>query len=180
MNDRTRPASEGAGEVGRRYMAAFAAGDAVAMAAMWRPGGVDRIVGQAEVVAPGELLEFFTSFFAAFPDLRVNVVEETASETGYWVRWEGRGTFSGSAPYNGIEPNGASIETEGCDCLRIEDGLIVANTAYVDGATFARQIGMLPGEGSLAERVLRGSFNTLTTLRRRFRPRSQPSPRRTG
>lgn len=154
-------------------MAAFAAGDAAAMAACWRPGGIDRMVGQAEVTAPDELREFFVGFFAAFPDLGVEVIEEVAAEGSYWVRWLGRGTFSGSTSYNGIEPNGAPVELEGCDCFQVEDGLIVANNAYVDGATLARQIGMLPAAGSAAERAVLASFNALTRLRRMARGRKR-------
>jgi glyoxylase-like metal-dependent hydrolase (beta-lactamase superfamily II) len=75
------------------------------------------------------------------------------------VRWRATGTFCGSAPFNGIEPNGARLELEGCDVLRIEDELIVSNDAFSDSMAFARQIGMMPAEGSAAEKRAFGLFN---------------------
>lgn len=148
-------------------MAAFAAGDAEAMVACWEPGGVDRIVGQAEVVAPDGVRAYFGELFRAFPDLQVEILAELASEDEYWVRWTGRGSLSGSVPYNGIAPNGRAIELEGCDCFQIRAGRIAANNAYVDGATLARQLGLLPAAGSGAERAMLAAFNLTTRLRRR-------------
>ena len=43
----------------------------------------------------------------------------------------------------------------------------MGNTAYYDGASFARQVGMLPSEGSGAERAMKGAFNAVTKMRRR-------------
>ena len=42
----------------------------------------------------------------------------------------------------------------------------MGNTAYYDGASFARQVGMLPAEGSGAERAMKGAFNAVTKMRR--------------
>jgi hypothetical protein len=40
------------------------------------------------------------------------------------------------------------------------------NTIYYDGAGFARQIGMLPSQGSLADRMLVSIFNAKSRLAR--------------
>ena len=42
----------------------------------------------------------------------------------------------------------------------------MSNTAYFDGASFARQIGMLPPDGSGADRAMKSAFNAVTKLRR--------------
>jgi hypothetical protein len=42
----------------------------------------------------------------------------------------------------------------GCDVVEIRDGLVVDNTVYWDGAAFARQVGLLPPQGSLADRAM--------------------------
>ena len=42
----------------------------------------------------------------------------------------------------------------------------MSNTGYFDGASFARQIGMLPPDGSGADRAMKSAFNAVTKLRR--------------
>jgi hypothetical protein len=42
----------------------------------------------------------------------------------------------------------------------------VGITAYFDGASFARQIRMLPPDGSGVDKAMKGAFNTVTKLRR--------------
>jgi len=82
------------------------------------------------------------------------------------MEWRGTGTFSGDEPYNGIVPNGRHIEMRVVEMLEIENGLIVRNTIYYDNATFGRQIGMLPEEGSAAEKAMVGAFNAVTKVRK--------------
>jgi hypothetical protein len=65
-----------------------------------------------------------------------------------------------------IEPTGKHVEVRGFDLFELEDGQIVSNTAYYDGAAFARQIGMLPADGSGADRAMKSAFNAVTKLRR--------------
>ena len=62
-------------------------------------------------------------------------------------------------------------EVRGVDVMEIADGLIQHNTIYYDGVTFARQIGLLPGLGSRADRALLAAFNAKTTLSQRIRDR---------
>jgi hypothetical protein len=75
------------------------------------------------------------------------------------------GHFSGG-PFQGIDPTGRRVEMRGLDLLEIEDGLIVGNTAYYDGMSFARQIGLMPPEDSGAERAMKSAFNAATRARR--------------
>ena len=57
------------------------------------------------------------------------------------------GHFTGG-PVQGVEPTGKrGSSSAACDCFEIKDGKIVGNTAYYDGASFARQVGMLPAAG---------------------------------
>ena len=44
-------------------------------------------------------------------------------------------------PFMGSSPPGRRIDIRGLDLLEIEEGEIVGNTAYYDGASFARQVG---------------------------------------
>jgi hypothetical protein len=47
----------------------------------------------------------------------------------------------------------------------------VRNTAYYDGMTFAREIGMLPPRDSQAERAMFAAFNAVTRVRERLAAR---------
>jgi hypothetical protein len=47
----------------------------------------------------------------------------------------------------------------------------VRNTAYYDGAAFARAVGLLPPQESGAERAMLGAFNGATKLRAMLRER---------
>ena len=75
------------------------------------------------------------------------------------------GTFSGAA-FDGVDATGKHVEVRGLDLFEVEDGQIVANTAYYDGLEFARQIGMMPAHASGAERAMKSAFNAITKLRR--------------
>ena len=58
--------------------------------------------------------------------------------------------------------------------LRVEDGQIVENNAYTNGAMIAQQLGLLPAQGSTADRVVTGAFNAKTaaaTAMRKLRDR---------
>ena len=58
--------------------------------------------------------------------------------------------------------------------LKFEDGLLKENTIYYDGLGFARQIGMLPREGSSADKAMTAAFNAGTDVRARLRRNSKP------
>ena len=46
--------------------------------------------------------------------------------------------------------------------LRVEDGLIAENNAYINGAQIAQQLGVLPAPGSVGDRAFTGAFNAKT------------------
>jgi predicted ester cyclase len=64
------------------------------------------------------------------------------------VHWTATGTFTGTGRFEGMAPNGASIELRGLDLLTVRDGMVVDNQAYTNGAELARQLGALPPAGS--------------------------------
>jgi len=150
-------------EVATRYFDATARRDVEGMLACWRPGGLERLVGQHELAVPDEMREYFTALFAAFPDFRLDVVQTVADEQRCVARWSATGTFAGG-PFQDLEPTGARVAIEGCDVLAVEDGLIVRNDAYLDGADLARQIGVLPPLGSAQEQRLTGLANRRTKV----------------
>jgi hypothetical protein len=58
------------------------------------------------------------------------------------------------------------MELRFVEMMEVEDGLLVRNTAYYDGAAFARQIGMMPEQESGAEKAMIAAFNAVTKLRK--------------
>ncbi|MGB2710871.1 MAG: nuclear transport factor 2 family protein, partial [Conexibacter sp.] len=154
--------------VARRYFEAVAARDVEAMVACWQPGSIDRLHGQADLIAPDGVRAWFTELFAALPDTTFEVLSTTAQDDRCAVRWRMRGTFAGPGTFQGFEPTGARIDVEGCDVVTVADGLLVANEAYTDGMTIARQIGALPPRDSGVERRLTAAANVRARLVRRL------------
>ncbi len=155
-------------EVARRYFAAVAARDVDAMVACWRAGGVDRLHGQADLVAPDGVRAWFEEMFAAVPDAVFEVVQTTTEADRCAVRWHLTGTFAGPGTWQGFLPTGGRLDLVGCDVVQVADGLVVGNDAYIDGMTIARQLGALPPRESGAERGLTALTNLRTRLARRF------------
>ena len=109
--------------------------------------------------------------WAALPDAQFSVTEQFASGNLSSTQWRMTGTFSGDRRFINLEPTGAWIDITGCDITEVRDGQIVSNTAYLNGAEMARQLGVLPPEGSLPDRAMTGAFNLKTKALRRFRDR---------
>ena len=155
-------------QVARRYFAAVAARDVDAMVACWRAGAVDRLHGQADLVAPDGVRAWFEELFAAVPDATMEVVSTTTEGDRCAVCWRLTGTFSGPGEWQGLVPTGARLNIQGCDVIQVADGLLVGNDAFVDGMTIARQLGALPPRDSGPERGLMAMTNARTRIARRF------------
>jgi predicted ester cyclase len=152
-------------KVATSYFDAVAARDPAAMASHWAAEGVGDLVPIGPLRGPGEVRAFFTELFTALPDADFLVQKMVVDTQGASVSWRLRGTFDGGS-FQGIEPNGRTIDLRGVDVLEVgEDNKLISNTAYYDGAAFARAIGMLPAQDSGAERAMRAGFNTVTRLR---------------
>lgn len=159
-----------AADVARSYFDAIAARDPDAIAAQWSFEGVDDFVAIGILRGPDEIREFFQGVFAAMPDIETVVERITADDRVAAVQWRSSGTHTGG-PFLGVEATGRRIELRGCDCLEVEDGVLVRNTAYYDGAAFARGEGLLPPQDSTAEKALFSAFNTATKARRALQER---------
>lgn len=149
----------------RSYFDAMDRRDVEAMVSHWREDGVEDVVPVGLLRGRDEMRQYFRTVFAATPDATTTVTRLVAGEQSCAVEWRLEGTFEGE-PYLGIEPTGKRVEIRGLDLFELEDGEIVSNTGYFDGASFARQIGMLPADGSGADRAMKSAFNAVTKLRR--------------
>lgn len=162
-------------ETARAYFDALSKHDLDAATAVWRPGAVDRLVGDRDLVAPEGIREYFGALFAAFPDFALEIVETTTSGRRSVVRWRATGTFAGPGRFRDFAPNHARIALEGCDVVTVEDGQIVGNAAFIDSGAVARQLGLLPEDGSAAQRRLARLANLGTRARLATRA-GEPEP----
>ena len=127
---------------------------------------VDDFVAIGEFRGRLAIRRFFDELLAAFPDFDIAVDRIVGDDSAAVVQWHAAGTFSGGK-FQGIEPTGKQVQIRGVDVMEFAEGRYVHNTIYYDGASFARQIGMLPRAGSGAEKATLAAFNASTRLRQR-------------
>ena len=160
--------------VAREYFEALGRAERDAQQRYYAPGARAHIHGVLGPAGRDEIAAFFADLFDAFPDWRFAVVETVAEGDGVAVRWRARATFAGPGSFMGFEPNGARVDVEGVDLVRVHDGRISAIDAYMNGAELARQLGALPPQGSSTEERMAKAFNMRTRVRRRLA--SEPEP----
>lgn len=167
----TTPAAETAktpATVARDAFDAVIARDPDAIVQLGAPDAQDDVVAVGELRGSEEIRRFFEEVFAAFPDFAMTVDRIVSDERTAVVQWHVTGTFTG-APFRGMLPTGRSVALKGVDVMEIDAGLIQRNTIYYDGATMARQVGLLPKNDSAAGRALLAAFNLRTRAARLVR-----------
>ena len=156
-------------DVAKRYFQALAAHDLDAAVDCWAEGGVDRFVGQQELIAPDGVRQYFGALFEAFPDFRFEILDMTTYRNRTAVRWRARATFAGPGRFQGLIANGGRLDIEGCDVVTVADERIQHNDAYLDSGAIARQLGFLPETGSRGEARLASLANARTRIVSRIR-----------
>lgn len=127
---------------------------------------IDDFVAVAAFRGKAEQRAFFAEMFGAFPDISIEIVNLVADDQLAAVQWHATATFTGT-PFQGFRANGRRIVIRGVDYMEVSGGKLRHNTIYYDGAGFARQLGLLPSQGSRAESLMRAGFNAKTRLLRR-------------
>ena len=145
-------------EIATRLMAAVSEHDLDTLTSIHHPDVVDDFVAVDEFRGSVAVRGFFEEVFAAFPDFRVEVESMVGDAEHAVVQWHATGTFTG-APFQGVHATGRSVHLRGCDVMLFEDQKLKHNTIYYDGLGFARQIGLLPKEGSAGDKAMTAAFN---------------------
>ena len=158
--------------VGRAVFAALAEHDLDRFGSLIGPDAVDDFVAIDVFTGRDAIIGFFRELLAAFPDFELGVERVVADEGNAVVQWRAAGTFSGGS-FQGIEPTGRRVEIRGVDVMEIRDGLVRNNTIYYDGATFARDIGLLPKRESGMDRAMTAAFNAVSKARAGLRNRGR-------
>lgn len=156
-------------QVADRYFAACNAHDADGMVAMWEEGGVEAYPTFEESYrAPEELRDHLRSWFSAAPDVRWEITSITADENRAVVHATMSGSWEGS--FQGWRP-GRRFELETVDIIEVRDGRVAHNSCLFDGAGMMRDMGLMPGRHSRAERALQRAVNAMWRIRRLARRR---------
>jgi hydroxyacylglutathione hydrolase len=160
--------------VAREYFEALGRADADAPRRFYAPQAIGHIHGVLGPATRDAIAGFFAELFGAFPDWRFEILDLVADGDGAAVRWRARGTFAGPGGFIGFEPNGARVDLEGIDLVRVRDGQLAGLDAYMNGAELARQLGALPPRGSRTEERMAKAFNLRTRIRRRIATEPEP------
>jgi glyoxylase-like metal-dependent hydrolase (beta-lactamase superfamily II)/ketosteroid isomerase-like protein len=161
---RKRISGSKAEAITRRYFAAIDDRDLDTAVSLWARGGRENVRGRVDVLAPEGVRAFIGELIEAVPDLNMQVISTTTEKDRCGVHWRLTGTFAGPGHFGGVAPTGSPIELEGFDLITVRGGLIQSNDAFTDSMTFAREIGMMPPQGSTAEQRMTGAFNAKTRL----------------
>jgi steroid delta-isomerase-like uncharacterized protein len=154
-----------------RYMVAWNSCDTDAMAQL-----VTEDIVWADPALPepargvAAVQEFMRTSFRAFPDLRFGEPDPPAlAVTGDVVLWSWymEGTNRGAIDPPGFAPTGRRMRADGVDQWTMRDGRIARYRAFYDMNDVARQLGIVPPQGSRAERGMVALQRLQARLRRR-------------
>lgn len=139
--------------------------DVEALKQFWTADTVERFPTETSV-GPDAIGAYFQAAFDALPDFRIQVVGLAAQGDDVFVQWRLTGTHSG-ALWQGIAPTGRAVELDGMDHFVLRDGKVTSNFLVFDQMQFARSVGMMPSDGTPADRALKATFNAKTRITRR-------------
>ena len=165
----TPPTGVSNGELVRWTFEMINARDVSALRQMWTDATSERFPSGIAATAPRRSARYFDALFAALPDLHMQVValaengerrlRALAHDRHAQRRRRSRASSRPAAPWR------STGWTTSC----IRDGTVATNFVVFDQMQFARQIGMLPPDGSAADRGTKAAFNAKSRLLARLR-----------
>jgi SnoaL-like protein len=114
---------------------------------------------------------FAADTFETFPDLRLEALEPPCPSrggAGAWFPYRMSGTMSGRWRPLELAPTGARVDFRGVSEWRFRDRLLVVWDTTYDNLEVARQMGLIPPQGSRADRF----FSKLQPLQARAQRRA--------
>jgi steroid delta-isomerase-like uncharacterized protein len=158
-------ASPAAESVARDFFDAFDRKDVERVMSLVSDDIVEDVPGVGIIEGAEEERAFLNSLFSSFPDMATEMTRVTAAGNVVAIEWSRRGTFTG-APWQGLPASGRSFSTRGAAFLEVNGDRVTRVTIYSDSATLARDLGVLPAEGSGAERLALAMFRARVRTRR--------------
>ena len=88
---------------------------------------------------------FMQGFKGAFPDIRISVTNQMATDDQVVSEFTARGTHTGplQTPAGAIPPTGRTVDFIVCEVMRIKHGRIASLHNYQDAASIMRQLGLI-------------------------------------
>jgi steroid delta-isomerase-like uncharacterized protein len=117
-----------------------------------------------------ELSAYFKGLFAALPDAHMEVVSTVEAGDTVFARWRLTATHTGGQ-FNGIDTTGRAIALDGMDEFTFRGGEMASNFVVFDQMEVGRALGLLPPDGSQADRALKAAFNAKTKVAEAIRAR---------
>jgi steroid delta-isomerase-like uncharacterized protein len=89
-------------------------------------------------------VQFMQGFKGAFPDLRIAVTNQVATEDNVVNEFTARGTHTGplQTPAGAIPPTGRTVDFVVCEVWTMKNGQLTVLHNYQDAAAIMRQIGV--------------------------------------
>lgn len=89
-----------------------------------------------------QMQQFLLATHTAFPDWKVQIVDEFAEDGKVTIRWEGHVTHQGI--FNGIPGTGNRINVSGINIYHIVEGKIASEWEQTDTISMFQQMGIFP------------------------------------
>jgi steroid delta-isomerase-like uncharacterized protein len=89
---------------------------------------------------------FMQGFKGAFPDIRISVTNQVATDDQVVSEFTARGTHTGplQTPSGAILATGRTVDFIVCEVMRVKNGRIASLHNYQDAASIMRQLGLVP------------------------------------
>ena len=81
----------------------------------------------------------------AFPDLKAELISMASKGDITFAHFHMTGTNTGA--FMGMPATGKSVDIEGVDIMRFENGLAVEHWGYVEEMKMMQQLGLMPAQG---------------------------------
>jgi steroid delta-isomerase-like uncharacterized protein len=88
---------------------------------------------------------FMQGFKGAFPDIRISVTNQVATDDQVVSEFTARGTHTGplQTPAGAIPPTGRTVDFIVCEVMRVKHGRIASLHNYQDATSIMRQLGLI-------------------------------------
>ena len=116
---------------------------------------------------PDESGAYFEGQFAALSGWHIEVVAVAGEGDDVLLHWRLTGKHTGMM--FGVAPTGKPLAVDGVDHFVLRDGKVVSVSVITDEMDVARQFGLMPPDGSRADKALKTAFNMWTKLTQRIR-----------
>jgi predicted ester cyclase len=153
-------------EVVRGTLDALNRGDLSALRELWVDEGVERFPDRT-CRGLDEIIAYFEEALAAISGWHMELLAIAEQGDDVLAHWHLTGTHTGTV--QGIEPTHKPVAIDGMDHFVIRDGKIVSNFVVFDQMQYARQLGMMPPDGSAGDRAVKAAFNAKTKLAQRLK-----------